>query len=93
MKLKQVSMHLKAKLGEMKGNYFIYLAGSASVEGSASYNQSLSTKRCNALSNISKESELHTRFLLLPYGKMLLLTEKQAREYDRAKNRSVWIST
>ncbi|MDB5227929.1 MAG: putative rane protein, partial [Bacteroidota bacterium] len=79
----------KAKLGEMKGNYFIYLAGSASVEGSASYNQSLSTKRCNAVKQYIEGIGIAQRVLLLPYGENAPVTDKQAKEDDRAKNRRV----
>jgi type IX secretion system PorP/SprF family membrane protein len=79
----------KTKLGEMKGNYFIYLAGSASTEGSNSYNQALSTKRCNAVKQYIEGIGISQRVLLLPYGENAPVTDKQSIEDDRAKNRRV----
>ncbi len=80
---------LKSKLSQMKGNYFIYLAGSASTEGSTSYNQALSTKRCDAVKKYIEGIGIAQHVLLLPYGENAPVTEKQTQEIDRAKNRRV----
>ena len=79
----------KSKLTEMKGNYFIYLAGNASVEGSESYNQALSARRCDAVKRYLEGVGISQRVLLLPYGKNSSVTEKQSKEADRAQNRRV----
>lgn len=79
----------KTKLGEMKGNYFIYLAGNASVEGSTEYNQALSAKRCDAVKRYLEGIGISQRVLLLPYGENSWATETQSKEEDRAKNRRV----
>jgi peptidoglycan-associated lipoprotein len=79
----------KTKLGEMKGNYFIYLAGNASVEGSTEYNQALSAKRCDAVKRYLEGVGISQRVLLLPYGENSWATEKQTAEEDKAKNRRV----
>lgn len=79
----------KTKLSEMKGNYFIYLAGSASSEGSTTYNQALSTKRTDAVKRYIEGIGIAQRVLLLPYGENAPVTEKQKAEDDRAKNRRV----
>jgi type IX secretion system PorP/SprF family membrane protein len=79
----------KTKLGEMKGNYFIYLAGNASVEGTTEYNQALSAKRCDAVKRYLEGVGIAQRVLLLPYGENSWATEKQNVETDRAKNRRV----
>jgi type IX secretion system PorP/SprF family membrane protein len=79
----------KSKLSEMKGNYFIYLAGNASSEGGTSYNQALSAKRCDAVKRYLEGIGISQRVLLLPYGENSAVTEKQKVEEDRAKNRRV----
>ncbi|MCB0508276.1 MAG: PorP/SprF family type IX secretion system membrane protein [Bacteroidetes bacterium] len=79
----------KTKLTEMKGNYFIYLAGNASVEGSQIYNQALSAKRCDAVKRYLEGIGISERVLLLPYGENSSVTEKQKAESDRAMNRRV----
>ena len=79
----------KSKLTEMKGNYFIYLAGNASVEGGSSYNQALSAKRCDAVKRYLEGIGISQRVLLLPYGSNSSVTEKQTKEADRAQNRRV----
>ena len=79
----------KAKLTEMKGNYFIYLAGNASSEGGTSYNQALSAKRCDAVKRYLEGVGISQRVLLLPYGENSWVTDKQKAEDDRAKNRRV----
>ncbi len=79
----------KTKLGEMKGNYFIYLAGNASVEGTTEYNQVLSARRCDAVKRYLEGVGISQRVLLLPYGENSWATEKQNLEEDRAKNRRV----
>lgn len=79
----------KAKLATMRGNYFIYLAGSASTEGNTSYNQALSAKRCNAVKQYIEGVGIAQRVLLLPYGENAPVTDKQKVEDDRAKNRRV----
>ena len=79
----------KTKLAGMKGNYFIYLAGSASSEGNTTYNQALSTKRTDAVKRYIEGIGIAQRVLLLPYGENAPVTEKQKVEEDRAKNRRV----
>jgi len=79
----------KSKLAEMKGNYFIYLAGNASSEGGTSYNQALSAKRCDAVKRYLEGVGISQRVLLLPYGENSSVTDKQKVEDDRAKNRRV----
>ncbi len=79
----------KSKLGEMKGNYFIYLAGNASSEGGTSYNQALSAKRCDAVKRYLEGTGISQRVLLLPYGENSWVTDKQSKEADRAQNRRV----
>jgi type IX secretion system PorP/SprF family membrane protein len=79
----------KSKLSEMKGNYFIYLAGNASSEGGTSYNQALSAKRCDAVKRYLEGVGISQRVLLLPYGENSSVTDKQKVEDDRAKNRRV----
>lgn len=79
----------KAKLADMKGNYFIYLAGNASSEGGTSYNQALSAKRCDAVKRYLEGVGISQRVLLLPYGENSWVTDKQSKEDDRAKNRRV----
>lgn len=79
----------KTKLSEMKGNYFIYLAGNASKEGSSDYNQALSAKRCDAVKRYIEGIGISQRVLLLPYGENSSVTDKQNKEEDRAKNRRV----
>lgn len=79
----------KSKLGEMKGNYFIYLAGNASTEGATSYNQALSAKRCDAVKKYLEGIDISQKILLLPYGENSSVTETQKTEEDRAKNRRV----
>ena len=79
----------KSKLTEMKGNYFIYLAGNASSEGGTAYNQALSAKRCDAVKRYLEGIGISQRVLLLPYGENSWVTEKQGVEDDRAKNRRV----
>ena len=79
----------KAKLAEMKGNYFIYLAGNASSEGGTNYNQILSAKRCDAVKRYLEGVGIPQRVLLLPYGENSWATDKQKVEDDRAKNRRV----
>ena len=79
----------KGKLAEMKGNYFIYLAGNASSEGGLSYNQALSAKRCDAVKRYLEGVGISQRVLLLPYGENSSVTDKQKVEDDRAKNRRV----
>lgn len=79
----------KTKLAEMKGNYFIYLAGNASAEGANSYNQVLSAKRCDAVKRYLEGIGISERVLLLPYGENSSVTEKQNKESDRAMNRRV----
>ncbi len=79
----------KAKLADMKGNYFIYLAGNASSEGGTSYNQALSAKRCDAVKRYLEGVGISQRVLLLPYGENSWVTDKQGKEEDRAKNRRV----
>lgn len=79
----------KTKLAEMKGNYFIYLAGNASSEGGTSYNQALSAKRCDAVKRYLEGVGISQRVLLLPYGENSWVTEKQGKEEDRAMNRRV----
>lgn len=79
----------KGKLAEMKGNYFIYLAGNASSEGGTGYNQALSAKRCDAVKRYLEGVGISQRVLLLPYGENSWVTEKQGKEEDRAKNRRV----
>jgi type IX secretion system PorP/SprF family membrane protein len=79
----------KSKLAEMKGNYFIYLAGNASTEGSQIYNQALSAKRCDAVKRYLEGIGISQRVLLLPYGENSSVTEKQTKEEDRAQNRRV----
>lgn len=79
----------KSKLADMKGNYFIYLAGNASTEGSSSYNQALSAKRCDAVKRYLEGVGISQRVLLLPYGENSSVTDKQKMEDDRAKNRRV----
>ena len=73
----------------MKGNYFIYLAGNASVEGGSSYNQALSAKRCDAVKRYLEGIGISQRVLLLPYGSNSSVTAKQSKEADRAQNRRV----
>lgn len=79
----------KTKLAEMKGNYFIYLAGNASTEGSQTYNQALSAKRCDAVKRYLEGVGISQRILLLPYGENSWVTDKQSSEQDRAMNRRV----
>lgn len=79
----------KAKLAQMKGNYFIYLAGNSSSEGNAEYNQALSAKRCDAVKKYLEGIGISQRILLLPYGENSWVTESQDEEQDRAKNRRV----
>ena len=79
----------KGKLAEMKGNYFIYLAGNASSEGGTTYNQVLSAKRCDAVKRYLEGVGISQRVLLLPYGENSWVTEKQNKEEDRAMNRRV----
>lgn len=79
----------KGKLSEMKGNYFIYLAGNASSEGATGYNQALSAKRCDAVKRYLEGVGISQRVLLLPYGENSSVTDKQKVEDDRAKNRRV----
>lgn len=79
----------KTKLAEMKGNYFIYLAGNASKEGNSGYNQALSAKRCDAVKRYIEGVGIAQRVLLLPYGENSSVTDKQSKEDDRAKNRRV----
>ncbi len=79
----------KTKLADMKGNYFIYLAGNASSEGGTSYNQALSAKRCDAVKRYLEGVGISQRVLLLPYGENSWVTDKQSKEDDRAKNRRV----
>ncbi len=79
----------KGKLAQMKGNYFIYLAGNASTEGNSSYNQALSAKRCDAVKRYLEGVGISERVLLLPYGENSGVTDKQKAEGDRAKNRRV----
>ncbi len=79
----------KSKLGEMKGNYFIYLAGNASTEGETGYNQALSAKRCDAVKRYLEGIGISQRVLLLPYGENSWVTEGQKSEEDKAKNRRV----
>ncbi|MBK9328684.1 MAG: PorP/SprF family type IX secretion system membrane protein [Sphingobacteriales bacterium] len=79
----------KTKLGDMKGNYFIYLAGNASSEGSTSYNHALSAKRCDAVKRYLEGAGISQRVLLLPYGENSWVTDKQSKEEDRAQNRRV----
>ncbi len=79
----------KQKLSEMKGNYFIYLAGNASAEGETGYNQALSAKRCDAVKRYLEGIGISQRILLLPYGENSWVTEGQKAEEDRAKNRRV----
>lgn len=79
----------KSKLTEMKGNYFIYLAGNASSEGNTGYNQALSAKRCDAVKRYLEGVGISQRVLLLPYGENSWVTDKQQKEEDRAMNRRV----
>jgi type IX secretion system PorP/SprF family membrane protein len=79
----------KTKLSEMKGNYFMYLAGNASQEGNTAYNQALSAKRGDAVKKYLEGIGISQRILLLPYGENSWVTEKQDDESDRAKNRRV----
>lgn len=79
----------KSKLAGMKGNYFIYLAGNASQEGNAGYNQTLSAKRSDAVKKYLEGVGISQRILLLPYGENSWVTERQDNESDRAKNRRV----
>ncbi len=79
----------KAKLADMKGNYFIYLAGNASAEGNTEYNQALSAKRCDAIKKYLEGVGISQRILLLPYGENSWVTNSQNAEADKAKNRRV----
>ncbi|MEZ4879417.1 MAG: OmpA family protein [Chitinophagales bacterium] len=79
----------KTKLSEMKGNYFIYLAGNASAEGNVNYNQALSARRCDAVKRYLEGVGISQRILLLPYGENSWVTESQNTEADKAKNRRV----
>ena len=79
----------RSKLTDMKGNYFIYLAGNASKEGSVSYNQALSAKRCDAVKRYLDGGDISQRILLMPYGANSPVTDSQKLEEDRAKNRRV----
>jgi type IX secretion system PorP/SprF family membrane protein len=79
----------KSKLTNMRGNYFMYLAGNASAEGNSSYNQALSAKRGDAVKKYLEGIGISQRILLLPYGENSWVTEKQDDEADRAKNRRV----
>jgi type IX secretion system PorP/SprF family membrane protein len=79
----------KSKLGEMKGNYFIYLAGNSSQEGEVGYNQMLSARRADFVKKYLEGVGISQRILLLPYGENSWVTEKQDTEGDRAKNRRV----
>jgi type IX secretion system PorP/SprF family membrane protein len=80
---------LKVKLSEMQGNYFIYLAGNASQEGDVNYNQALSAKRCDAVKQYIEGITVSEKILLLPYGENSTVTNSQATESERAKNRRV----
>ncbi|MEZ5036054.1 MAG: PorP/SprF family type IX secretion system membrane protein [Chitinophagales bacterium] len=79
----------KSKLSGMKGNYFIYLAGNASQEGSTDYNLALSAKRSDAVKKYLEGVGISQRILLLPYGENSWVTDKQDNEADKAKNRRV----
>jgi len=59
------------------------------VEGSSSYNQALSAKRCDAVKKYIEGAGIAQRVLLLPYGENSSVTDQQAKEEDRAKNRRV----